>query len=163
MVQDKEALQQQVALLKLASQDDMAALQKQLANVIAERDVGHEQIKAAEQQAAAETAHRVRVEGSAHDVQQQLSRQTAEAGKAQQACKKLHEQVGQAHVTGKCSRLLTDSHGKQAHTACCSFTLSGFWSINSTAVTSALPRLIVTPSPALCSKQPVNPFIHLAV
>lgn len=77
----------------------MAALQKQLANVVAERDVAHDQIKAAEQQAAAETAHRVRVEGSAHDVQQQLSRQTAEAGKAQQACKKLHEQVGEAHVT----------------------------------------------------------------
>ncbi|KAL0056004.1 hypothetical protein WJX82_006566 [Trebouxia sp. C0006] len=96
--EDKEALQQQVALLKLASQDDMAALQKQLANVIAERDVGHEQIKAAEQQAAAETAHRVRVEGSAHDVQQQLSRQTAEAGKTQQACKKLHEQAQQEEL-----------------------------------------------------------------
>ena len=121
MVQDKNALQQQVALLKLASQDDMAALQKQLANVVAECDVAHDQIKAAEQQAAAETAHRVRVEGSAHDVQQQLSRQTAEAGKAQQACKKLHEQVGQAQVTCNCGRLLTDSHGKQAHTACCSF------------------------------------------
>jgi len=113
LVQDKEALQQQVALLKLASQDDMAALQKQLANVVAERDVAHDQIKAAEQQAAAETAHRVRVEGSAHDVQQQLSRQTAEAGKAQQACKKLHEQVGQAHVTCKCGRLLPDSKPTQ--------------------------------------------------
>ncbi|KAL0031716.1 hypothetical protein WJX79_002877 [Trebouxia sp. C0005] len=96
--EDKGALQQQVALLKLASQDDMAALQKQLANVIAERDVAHDQIKAAEQQAAAETAHRVRVEGSAHDVQQQLSRQMAEAGKAQQACKKLHEQVQQEEL-----------------------------------------------------------------
>lgn len=92
-LQDMEALQQQVALLKLAAQDGVVALQKQLANAIAERDVAHEQIRAAEQQAAAETAHRVRLEGSAHDVQQQLSRQTAEASKAQQACKKLHEQV----------------------------------------------------------------------
>ena len=92
-LQDTEALQQQVALLKLAAQDGVVALQKQLANAIAERDVAHEQIRAAEQQAAAETAHRVRLEGSAHDVQQQLSRQTAEASKAQQAYKKLHEQV----------------------------------------------------------------------
>ena len=92
-LQDTEAQQQQVALLKLAAQDGVVALQKQLANAIAERDVAHEQIRAAEQQAAAETAHRVRLEGSAHDVQQQLSRQTAEAGKAQQACKKQHEQV----------------------------------------------------------------------
>ena len=109
-LQDTEALQQQVALLKLAAQDGVVALQKQLANAIAERDVAHEQIRAAEQQAAAETALRVRLEGSAHDVQQQLSRQTAEAGKAQQACKKLHEQVnhhGSFHIHrlrrgGKC-------------------------------------------------------------
>lgn len=92
-VQDKEALQQQVALLKLASQDDVVAVQKQLADAIAERDVALDQIKTAEQQAAAETAHRVRIEGTVHDLQQQLSRQTAEASKAQQTCKKLQEQV----------------------------------------------------------------------
>lgn len=91
--QDKEALQQQVALLKLASQDGVVAIQKQLADAVAERDVAEQQVKAAEQQAAAETAHRVRLEGSAHDVQQQLSRQTAEAAKAHQTCKKLQEQV----------------------------------------------------------------------
>ena len=91
--QDKEALQQQVALLKLASQDGVVAIQKQLADAMAERDVAVEQVKAAEQQAAAETAHRVRLEGSAHDLQQQLSRQTAEAAKAHQNCKQLQEQV----------------------------------------------------------------------
>lgn len=91
--QDREALQQQVALLKLASQDGVVAIQKQLADAMAERDVAMEQLKAAEQQAAAETAHRVRLEGSAHDAQQQLSRQTAEAAKAHQNCKKLQEQV----------------------------------------------------------------------
>ena len=93
LLQDKEALQQQVALLKLASQEGVVAIQKQLADVVAERDVALEQVRAAEQQAAAETSHRVRLEGSAQDVQQQLSRQTAEAAKAHQACKKLQEQV----------------------------------------------------------------------
>lgn len=92
-LQDKEALQQQVTLLKLASQEGVVAIQKQLADVVAERDVALEQVRGAEQQAAAETAHRVRLEGSAQDVQQQLSRQTAEAAKAHQACKKLQEQV----------------------------------------------------------------------
>lgn len=69
------------------------AIEKQLADAKAERDVALDQVKAAEQQAAAETGHRVRLEGSAQDVQQQLSRQTAEAAKAHQACKKLQEQV----------------------------------------------------------------------
>lgn len=82
-----------MALLKLASQDGVVAIQKQLADAMAERDVAVEQVKAAEQQAAAETAHRVRLEGSAHDLQQQLSRQTAEAAKAHQHCKQLQEQV----------------------------------------------------------------------
>lgn len=82
-----------MAVLKLASQDGVVAVQKQLADVMAERDVALEQVKAAEQQAAAETGHRRRLEGSAQDVQQQLSRQTAEAAKALQTCKKLQEQV----------------------------------------------------------------------
>lgn len=98
-VQDKEALQQQLALLKLAAEEGVVGVQKKLADAVAERDVAVDQIKAAEQQAAAETAHRVRIEGSAHDLQQQLSRQAAETGKAQQACKKLHEQVCKAHDT----------------------------------------------------------------
>ena len=68
-------------------------MQKQLADAIAECNVANDQIKAAEQQAAAESAHRIRIEATAQDVQQQLSRQTAEANKAQQACKKLHERV----------------------------------------------------------------------
>ena len=95
-VQDKEALQQQVALLKAASQDDVVAIQKKLADAIAERDVANDQIQAAESQAAAETAHRVRLESSVHDLQQQISRHTAETSKAQQACKKLQEQVSNA-------------------------------------------------------------------
>ena len=82
-----------MALLKLASQDGVVALQRQLADATAQRDVAVEQARAAEQQAAAQTAHRVRLEGASHDVQQQLSRQTAEAAKAHQTCKKLQEQV----------------------------------------------------------------------
>ena len=80
-------------MLRQAGQDGVVGIQKQLADVVAERDVALEQARAAEQAAAAETAHRVRMEGATQDVQQQLSRQTAENGKAQQTCKKLQELV----------------------------------------------------------------------
>ena len=97
-MQDKEALQQQIALLKLGSQEGVVAVQKQLADVIAERDVAQEQAQAAEHQAAAEAALRARTEASVLDIQQQLSRQTAEAAKAAQAGKKLQDQVAACPV-----------------------------------------------------------------
>lgn len=69
-------------------------VQKQLGDALAERDVAADQLKAAEQQAAAEIGQRVRVESQVVDSQQQLSRQTAEASKALEACKRLNEKVG---------------------------------------------------------------------
>ena len=91
--QDCASLQQQLSAAKQASQEQVLAVQRQLTDALAERDVAADQLKAAEQQAAAEIGLRVRVEMQVQDLQQQLARQTAEASKALDACKKLNEKV----------------------------------------------------------------------
>ena len=96
--QDCAALQQQLAALKQTGQEQVLVVQKQLGDALAERDVASDQLKSAEQQAAAEVGQRVRVESQVVDLQQQLSRQTAEAAKAHDACKKLNEKVPMSSI-----------------------------------------------------------------
>lgn len=91
--QDCASLQHQLSAAKQATQEQVLVVQKQLTDALAERDVAADQLKAAEQQAAAEIGLRVRVETQGQDLQQQLARQTAEASKALDACKKLNEKV----------------------------------------------------------------------
>lgn len=91
--QDCAALQQQLATVRQTAQEQVLVVQKQLGDALAERDVAADQLKAAEQQAAAEIGQRVRVDSQLLDLQQQLSRQTAEAAKAHETCKKLNEKV----------------------------------------------------------------------